>query len=79
VNPLDCHDFVELVTDHLEGCLDPETEARFEEHLAQCPGCEVYLDQFRQTISRVGRIAPESVDPVTLDILLLAFRDWKTT
>lgn len=45
-----CAQFVELVTDYLEGELDPATEARLTEHLADCPGCEPYLDQLRTTI-----------------------------
>ena len=31
---LTCQDFVELVTDYLEGALDEDTGRRFEEHLA---------------------------------------------
>jgi len=76
---LTCEEFVELVTDYLEGTLDPDTETRFEEHAGACPGCETYLDQFRETIRLVGRIEPEDVDPATLDRLLDAFRDWKAT
>ena len=76
--PLTCAELVELVTDYLEGALDPETADRFMAHVRECPGCETYLDQFRATISLVGRIEPDSVDPATLDLLMDAFRDWKT-
>jgi len=76
---LTCEEFVELVTDYLEGALDPETEERFLRHASDCPGCETFLDQIRTTIDLVGRIRPEQVDPETLDHLLDAFRDWKTT
>jgi anti-sigma factor RsiW len=77
MSPLTCEEFVELVTDYLEGALDRDTEGRFALHATQCPGCETYLDQFRDTIREVGRLAPESIDPATLDRLLDAFRDWK--
>jgi anti-sigma factor RsiW len=79
MNPMTCEEFVELVTDYLEGSMDPETESRFALHAAQCPGCDVYLEQFRETIRRVGRIEPEVVDPAALDRLLGAFRGWKAT
>jgi len=77
MNSMTCQEFVELVTDYLEGALDRETEGRFALHATSCPGCEIYLDQFRETIRRVGRIEPETVDPVVLARLLGAFRDWK--
>jgi predicted anti-sigma-YlaC factor YlaD len=79
VNPLDCQAIVELVTDYLEDALDARTKDRFDEHLAQCPGCEVHLDQFRETIRRVGRIEPETVAPASLEVLLEAFRTWRPT
>jgi len=79
MSAITCAEFVELVTDYLEGALDRDTEGRFVLHATQCPGCETYLDQFRETIRRVGRIEPEAVDPVALDRLLEAFRDWKAT
>ena len=77
--PLTCEEFVELVTDYLEGALDPEDSTRFERHAGACPGCDTYLEQFRETIRLTGRIEPEQVDPATLDRLLSAFRDWKAT
>ena len=79
MNPMTCEEFVELVTDYLEGSLDAETEGRFAVHAEQCPGCDFYLEQFRETIRRLGRIEPETVDPAVLDRLLVAFRDWKAT
>ena len=40
---IDCKDLVELVTDYLEGVLDAEDVERFEDHLALCDGCDVYV------------------------------------
>jgi anti-sigma factor RsiW len=48
---LSCQELVELVTDYLEGALAHEELARFEAHLATCPGCEIYLEQVRTTIA----------------------------
>lgn len=56
MNPLDCNELVEIVTAYLDGSLDLETRARFDEHLLECDGCDNYLQQFRVTISTVGRI-----------------------
>ncbi len=76
---LTCAEFVELVTEYLEGALDLETEGRFVQHASDCPGCDTYLEQFRETIRHAGRIEPESVDPAVLNLLLHAFREWKAT
>ena len=52
---LTCREFVELVTDYLEGRMAPADRARFEEHLAICPGCQTYVDQMRETLGYRAR------------------------
>jgi anti-sigma factor RsiW len=74
---LTCQDFVELVTDYLEGALDEDTARRFEEHLALCQGCESYLSQMKETASRLGDIPVESLSAETQATLLSAFRDFR--
>ena len=69
-----CRDFVEMVTDYLEGALDQETVRRIDEHLAACPGCEAYLDEMRVTIRLTGRLTEGDIDPAARDALLHAFR-----
>ena len=54
---LSCNEFVELVTEYLDGTLDDDTLARFVDHLSVCDGCEQYLDQFRQDRDDAGRPA----------------------
>lgn len=73
---MDCNELVELVTAFLDGSLDPETEARFVEHLAICEGCERYLNQFRRTIRELGALPPETLSAQARDSLLDAFRNW---
>jgi anti-sigma factor RsiW len=70
-----CQELVELVTDYLEGALSPEDVARFEAHVAACPGCEAYLAQVRATIALAGA-SDERADPREVSPLLDAFRDW---
>jgi anti-sigma factor RsiW len=71
-----CQELVELVTDYLEGALPSEDAARFEAHLAVCPGCQAYLEQVRSTIA-VTRASGEVVEPSAVSPLLAAFRDWR--
>jgi anti-sigma factor RsiW len=74
---LTCQEFVELVTDYLEGALDAETAQRFEQHLAICPGCEIYMNQMKETAWRLGEIPVESLSEQTWSTLLAAFRDFR--
>jgi len=71
---LGCAELVELVTAFLDGALDADTERRFIEHLADCEGCERYLDQFRQTISALGRLTPRAMPQDAKQRLRAAFR-----
>jgi anti-sigma factor RsiW len=72
---LTCQELVELVTDYLEGALPAEDVARFEAHLAVCPGCESHLEQVRTTIA-VARASGDLAEPPEMSALLEAFRDW---
>lgn len=72
---LACQDVVELVTDYLEGALDPDRTAQFREHLQICPHCVEYLEQVRRTIRTLGQVPPEALPPETMDGLLAAFGD----
>ena len=76
---MSCKELVEVVTHYLEGVLSPSDRARFEEHLGQCPGCQTYLDQMRQTIRSLGKLKEESIPPAAWETLQQAFRGWKRT
>jgi anti-sigma factor RsiW len=73
---LSCQELVELVTDYLEGALQPGERARFEAHIKPCDGCRAYLHQIRTTIELTGRLTPEQLEPAAEAALLSAFRDW---
>jgi anti-sigma factor RsiW len=73
---MNCDEFVELVTAYLDGNLDRTTEQRFVEHLAECDGCDRYLDQIRTTVNALGHLPTQSLAPEARDRLLTAFRDW---
>ncbi len=74
---MDCDELVELVTAYLDGSLDPDTRARFDEHLLGCDGCGNYLQQFRSTVATLGAIRDDEIEPAFRDKLLDAFRDWR--
>jgi predicted anti-sigma-YlaC factor YlaD len=72
---MDCVEFVELVTAHLDGVLDAETEQRVVDHLALCDGCTRYLEQIRETIRMLGELPPEEMPSDNRTTLFSAFRD----
>ena len=74
---MDCNELVELVTEYLEGTLPALNRARFDAHIAECPYCEVYLQQMRGTLAVLGTIPPETIPVQAQDKLLAIFRSYK--
>lgn len=72
-----CKELVELVTAYFENALPDAERARFERHLSDCEGCTAYIQQMRQTIRLVGRLAEDDLSLEASEALLHAFRDWK--
>jgi anti-sigma factor RsiW len=76
-----CVEFVEEVTDYLEGALDAGQRARLEAHLSDCPGCTRYLAQIRTTIELTGRLTEDDIDalgPEARDELLAVFSQYRS-
>jgi anti-sigma factor RsiW len=74
---LTCKELVELVTDYLEQRLAEADRRRFEDHLASCPGCSIYLDQMRKTIRLTGVLREGHMPRTAQAELLRAFRAWR--
>lgn len=72
---LACREFVELVTDYLEGALEPSRRAAMDRHLRDCAFCVDYLDQVRATIAATGHLRVSSIAPATRGKVLAAFAD----
>lgn len=70
-----CQEIVELITDYLEGALDPDMTAEVEAHLQLCDGCDIYVDQMRATIRALGRVPVETLSETAQSELLRAFRN----
>jgi anti-sigma factor RsiW len=74
---LTCQEFVELVTEYVEGALPPAERARFEAHLTDCDYCVDYLAQMRVAIDILGHLREEHISSAARSRLLAVFRDWK--
>ena len=77
VDEMACQELVEVITDYLEGTLPQSDRARFDAHLATCPGCREYVEQMRALIRLSGSLTARSIEPATRDSLLRAFRRWR--
>ena len=76
-NELTCQEVVELVTEYLEDALLPEMRKQLEEHIAECPGCENYIEQIRLTIAMLHQLTQGPILPGMKQELLQVFRDRK--
>ena len=48
-----CREFADFVMGYLDGELAADERGRFDAHLAVCPDCVRYLDQYRDTVAAV--------------------------
>ena len=78
MDELDCDQLVELVTDFVEGALDPATERQVVDHLAECDGCSTYLEQMRVTARALGELPGDRLPDSAREALLAAFRQGRT-
>lgn len=74
---ISCREVVEIVTDYLDGALDPEVQARLEAHLAPCEPCRAYIEQIRTTSRLAASAESELEQHPDRDALLAAFREFR--
>lgn len=72
-----CQEFVEVVTDYLEGALSRRDSARLEAHLSLCDGCTEYIEQMRRAAHLAGRLTVDDVPAAGRERLLQMFEQWK--
>jgi len=73
-----CQEIVELVTEYLDGGLEPSERLAFERHVAICPPCRGYLSQLRRVSRVAGGLSEDDVPESLRTSLLEAFRGWKS-
>ena len=68
-----CRDFVELVTEHLEGTLPEPVERAIAAHLELCEPCLIYLEQIRATTGALRTLPTPTLPPPARRRLLEVF------
>lgn len=62
-----CQEFVDFIIAYLEEETSADQRAVFEEHIAACPPCLSYLDQYRETVALGIAACGEPDGPVPED------------
>ena len=74
IEPLDCVEVVELITEFLDRRLDPHAELAVVNHLRSCEGCAGLLQQVERTIAELRALpAEEKLAPDAKARLMTAF------
>jgi predicted anti-sigma-YlaC factor YlaD len=74
---LACIEFVDVVTDYLDGEVNERQRRRIDRHLEGCEGCRATLDQFQTVIRLAGRLTAAdvaNVDALVRDRLMATLR-----
>jgi hypothetical protein len=68
-----CREFVELVTEHMEGTLPDAVEQAIAEHLELCEPCLIYLEQIRATVTALHGLSAPALPAPARERLLRVF------
>jgi len=71
---LQCVEFVEMVTEYLEGSMSVNERLAMERHLAFCAPCVDYIEQMRATIAVTGALSEQDVPDEVIEPIMAAFR-----
>jgi anti-sigma factor RsiW len=72
---LACREFVDLVTEYLEGALPRRDVRRVRRHLAGCDGCSNYLEQVQLTVHALRTIPADPVPDPLIESVTVALRE----
>lgn len=53
---ISCQNLEKFIVDFLDGQLTPELDKAFTDHIKECEICEIYLEEYKQTID-IGKTA----------------------
>lgn len=56
-----CDDVIQLLTDYIDGELEPEAQAQLDQHFKVCPPCVSFLETFKVTIELTGTFKCEDI------------------
>lgn len=63
-----CREFVDFLMRYLDEELAAGERSDFERHIADCPPCDTYLSQYRDTVRLEKSICADAEGPVPEDV-----------
>lgn len=73
-----CQNFLDEMSDYIDGSLEEELRVSIEAHLAKCPNCWVVFDETRKTVEIFQSMECKQLPTEVHDRLLAALeRNWK--
>jgi anti-sigma factor RsiW len=70
-----CRELAELLIDFIAGELPPEHHQRIEQHLRDCPPCEVFLKTYQLTIHLTRQLPCQPLPPQLVERLRAAVEE----
>jgi anti-sigma factor RsiW len=64
---MNCRDFTEFLNVYFDGELSAAERAVFDEHVAECPDCTAYLQNYAETV-RFGQVVFDANDAVPPEV-----------
>jgi len=71
---ISCEEFVELVTEYLEGDVSMGLKMKLKFHEVLCVHCRRYVEQMKVTSDMLKYVPPTEVDEATMQELIAKFR-----
>jgi anti-sigma factor RsiW len=56
-----CDEVIQLLTDYIDGELEPEAQSQLDQHFTVCPPCVSFLQTFKATIELTGTFRCEDI------------------
>lgn len=73
-----CQNFLEEMSDYIDGSLEEQIRISIEAHLAKCPNCWVVFDETRKTVEIFQSMECKPLPEEVKDRLLAALeQNWK--
>lgn len=72
-----CRSFYKVLSDYLDGDLGVEDMEHVRGHIAACPPCGVYLDQFRIVYEAAGTVTAEDLPEDFCEVMDNVLAKWK--
>lgn len=67
----DCDEVIQLLTDYVDGELEPADQQLLDRHFKGCPKCDNFLKTFKMTIDAIGSYPCKDIPEVVSEKLHL--------